>query len=145
MNEQLISLLEGAIQAGLNTFKHQNQEGVLSDLYLYFDEENTNLIIYDDVENQLSEIELDGFSDLSEQSREEELVEAGKIATDRLNKADFFNKDYILKPFSISLIDSDFIIVEELIFIDDETLKLNESLLVDLDKELNDFLKELMK
>ena len=143
-NEQLISAIESAISEGLGKFEVQDSRESLSDLYLYFDEENTNLTVYDDVENQLVDVELDCFSGSSE-SHEREVLEAAKIAVNRLHKAGLFNKDYILKPFSVSLVDTDFIVSEELIFIDDETLKLNDSLLADLDKELNEFLKELMK
>ena len=144
-NEQLISAIESAIKDGLNHFEVQNKADTLSDLYLYFDEENAALIVYDDVENRLTDVELDNFAEFSGQSYEKELIEAGKIAAENLDKVDFFNKEYILKPFAISLVDADFIVSEELIFIDDETLKLDNSLLENLDKELNDFLKELMK
>ncbi len=144
-NEQLIAAIESVISEGLRKFEAQNKGEALSDLYLYFDEENTSLIVYDDIENRLTDIELDGFTDDFGQSHEKEVLEAGKIATDKLNKSGLFNRDYILKPFSVSLVDADFIVSDELIFIDDETLKLNDSLLADLDKELNDFFKELMK
>jgi len=144
VNEQLISAIESAINKGLSQFEAQYSTESLSDLYLYFDEESTSLTVYDDVENQLLNVELDYFSEPSE-SHEREVVEAAKMAAERLNKAGLFNKDYILKPFSVSLVDADFIISEELVFIDDETLKLNDSLLAGLDKELNEFLKELMK
>jgi len=144
--EQLISTIESAIKDGLNKFETQNkEEDTLSDLYLYFDEENAVLTVHDDIENQLIEVELDNFAGFSGQSCEIELVKAGKIAAENLDKAGFFNKDFILKPFSISLVDADFIVLEELIFIDDETLQLDNSLLENLDKELNDFLRELMK
>jgi len=144
VNEQLISAIESAINKGLNKFETQNLTESLSDLYLYFDEENASLTVYDDVENQLVDVELDYFNESSE-SHEREVVEAAKIAVDKLNKAGLFNKDYILKPFSVCLVDADFIISEELVFVDDDTLKLNDGLLADLDKELNEFLKELMR
>ena len=145
INEQLVSVIESAIKDGISKFKDQNKVDSLSDLYLYFDEENLVLTVYDDVENQLIDVESDSFTELLSQSYETKLAEAGKIAAENLEKAGFFNADYIIKPFSISLVDADFIVSEELIFIDDETLKLESSLLENLDKELNDFLKELMK
>ena len=145
-NEQMISTIESAIKNGLNKFETQsNTEDKLSDLYLYFDERNAMLTVYDDIENRLIDIELDNFTGFLENTREKELANAGKVAAENLNKTGIFDKEYILKPFSISLVDADFIVSEELIFIDDETLKLDNSLLDNLDKELNDFLKELMK
>ncbi|MCL2651371.1 MAG: hypothetical protein FWD60_10165 [Candidatus Azobacteroides sp.] len=145
INEQLVSTIESIIRESLNNFETQQEVNSLSDLYLYFDEENASLIAYDDIENKLLESDLDNFAEFSNQSREEEVMDAAKLAVNRLNKERFFDKEYILKPFSVNFVDSDFIVTEELLFIDDETLKLNDSLLANLDKELNDFLKELMK
>ena len=79
-NEQLISAIESAIKDGLNQFEVQNKANTLSDLYLYFDEENIVLVVYDDVENRLIDIELDDCAEFSGQSYEKRLIEAGKIA-----------------------------------------------------------------
>jgi len=145
INELLISAIESAIKSGLDRFEAQGKTDMLSDLYLCFDEESAVLTVYDDVENRLIDVELDNLAGFSDRSYEKELAEAGKIAAENLDKAGLLNKEYILKPFSISIVDSDFIVSEELIFVDDETLKLDNNLLENLDKELNDFLKELMK
>ena len=145
INELLVSTIESIIKQALGVFEAQQDANTLSDLYLYFDEENVNLIVYDDIENRLLESDLSNFVEFSDQSREEEVINAARVAVDKLNQESFFDKEYILKPFSVDFIDADFIVSEELIFIDDETLKLNDSLFTNLDQELNDFLKELMK
>ena len=145
VNEKLISAIESAIKQGLSKFEAQNEDNSLSDLYLYFDEENASLVIYDDIENRLVNVDLDNITGSSGQSHEKDIFEAAKIASEKLDKAGIFNKEYIFKPFSISIVDSDFIVSEELIFIDNETLKLDDSLFGDLDKELNDFFRDLMK
>ena len=146
INEQLALTLESAIRQSLDKFEAQQEMNTtLSDLYLYFDEENSNLVVYDDIENRLIDCDLDNFAETPDRSREKEFINAAKIAVERLNKEGAFDKEHILKPFSVNLVDSDFIVLEELLFLDNETLKLNDSLLANLDKELNDFLKELMK
>ena len=146
INEQLVLAIEPIVKQALDAFEAQQEDSnTLSDLYLYFDEENASLIIYDDVENQLVESDLDNFAEFSNQSREEEVINAARVAINKLNQESFFDKEYILKPFSVNFVDANFIVSEELIFVDDETLKLNDPLLANLDKELNDFLKELMK
>jgi len=145
INEQLVSVIESIVKQALDTFEAQRDANALCDLYLYFEEENISLIVYDDIENQLVESGLDNFAAFPNQSREEEVVDAARVAVNKLNQDGFFDKEYILKPFSVSFVDADFIVLEELIFIDDETLKLNDTLLANLDRELNDFLKELMK
>jgi len=145
INEQLISAVESIIKQALDVFEAQQDVNSLNDLHLYFDEENTNLIVYDDVENQLFEGDLDNLAEFFGQSRDDEITDAARIAVNRLNQDGFFNKEYILKPFSVNMVNADIIVLEELIFIDDETMRLNDTLLADLDRELNDFLKELMK
>ena len=49
-----------------------------------------------------------------------------------------------MKPFSISLTDEDFSVIEELLFLDDETLRLDDPLLKNLDADLDEFLSELL-
>ncbi|GAE16949.1 hypothetical protein JCM6292_3463 [Bacteroides pyogenes JCM 6292] len=51
----------------------------------------------------------------------------------------------ILKPYSFVLVDEEKETVAELLLIDDDTLLLNDELLKGLDKELDNFLKELLE
>ncbi len=145
INEHLISTIESAIKQGLKNFESLDGNDSLSDIYLYFDEENTSLIIYDDMENRLKETEVDNFRDVSNLTKEQELIVSAKQAIVNLEKNGIFNKEYIYKPFSISFVDNDFIVSEELFFMDDDTLKLDDKLLVDLDKDLDAFLKKIME
>ena len=145
INEQLVLAMESIIKQALDLFEARQDTNTLSDLYLYFDEENASLIVYDDVENRLVESDLDNFVEFSNQSGEEDVISAARVAVDKLSQEELFDKEYILKPFSVNFVDADFMVTEELIFVDDETLKLNDSLFANLDWELNDFLKELMK
>ena len=134
--ENLSPILESAIIESLRSYESNNDGSFLGDLYLRF-EEDAKFSIYDDMENLLNEIVL-----------EEDQTVVSQVLRHILQKFEqehFFDKDYITKPFTISLIDDDFIAVEELIFIDDDTLKLESDLWNSLDKELDDFLKDLMK
>ena len=55
-----------------------------------------------------------------------------------------FDAPRFLKPFSVSLTDEDFVVVEELMFLDDDLLRLDDPLLQNLDKDLDDFLAKLL-
>ena len=55
-----------------------------------------------------------------------------------------FEDPCFLKPFSVSLTDEDFAVIEELLFLDDENLRLDDPLLKDLDADLDDFLAKLL-
>ena len=51
----------------------------------------------------------------------------------------------ILKPYSFVLEDDDKETIEELYLVDDDIVILNEELMADLDKDLDDFLNKLLK
>jgi hypothetical protein len=51
----------------------------------------------------------------------------------------------ILKPYSFVLVDDDKETIAELLLLDDDTLLVDNELLEGLDKELDDFLKELLE
>ena len=56
-----------------------------------------------------------------------------------------FDKLTILKPYSFVLVDEDKETISELLLVDDDTLLVNDELLKGLDKELDDFLKDLLE
>ena len=51
----------------------------------------------------------------------------------------------ILKPYSFVLEDDDHEVSEELYLVDDDIVIINEELMADLDKDLDDFLDQLLK
>jgi hypothetical protein len=51
----------------------------------------------------------------------------------------------VLKPYSFVLEDDDRETIEELYLVDDDIVILNEELMADLDKDLDDFLNKLLK
>ena len=51
----------------------------------------------------------------------------------------------VLKPYSFVLEDDDREAIEELYLVDDDIVILNDELMADLDKDLDDFLDKLLK
>lgn len=143
-NDELGLMIESVIKEGLLNFEQQKEDDFLSDIYLYFDEDTFSFVVYDDMENCLSKTYFEKKSDISSSEFEKKLIISSKKVLQNLEKSGFFNKDYMLKPFSISMVDRDFIVNRELFFIDDDTLQINNDLFEELDKELDDFLRKLM-
>jgi hypothetical protein len=137
INKSLFPIFETAIQESLKNYESNSDGHSLTDLYLFHDKEDIKISIYDDMENLLNEISL--------QKREMLNSATLRHIFQRLAQGKMFDRDYISKPFTVSLIDEGFVVVEELIFVDDDTLKLDEDIWVHLDKELDDFLKDLLK
>ena len=63
----------------------------------------------------------------------------------QMKEAGAFDKVTILKPYSFVLVDEEKETVAELLLMDDDTLLVNDQLLKGLDKELDDFLKDLLE
>jgi hypothetical protein len=137
INKSLFPVLETAVRESLKNYELSSEGHSLSDLYVYYDKEDAKFSIYDDRENLLNEVQL---------QRENELNSATlRFLFQFLERDHLFEKDYINKPFTVSLIDENFVVVEELIFVDDDTLQLKEDIWANLDKELDDFLKNLIE
>lgn len=132
-----ISVFEKGLQASLQVFEESSPEGSLSDIYLMLNKETAVLSIYDDMENLLKEIEFEAIPS--------DIVDTFRQSLQKLETEGLFEKEYIFKPFAVSLVDEVFIVDEELIFVDDDTLKLEGNLWTDIEKELDDFLKKLME
>jgi hypothetical protein len=145
VREELIPVLESVFKKSLNVFEATASENSLSDLYIHLNGDTSVLSVYDDVENKLYEINLEKEQEDAPDRFERQLICTAKQVLLNLEQQHLFDKDFIFKPFAVSLVDDDFIVSEELVFIDDDTLKLDGNLMTNLDKELDDFLKELMK
>jgi hypothetical protein len=144
-NRSLEVAIKSAIVDSLKNYQLTNADGFLGDLYLCYDSENQMIAFFDDVEKELLTINLNDRDILLGNNSFKEIKVAAKVVLKELEKETVFEKDFIHKPFTVSLVDRDFIIIDELIFIDDDTLKLDEDFWVSLDKELDNFLKDLMK
>jgi hypothetical protein len=136
INKSLCPVLETAVREGLKSYEISSEGHSLSDLYLHYDKEEARFSIYDDRENLLNEVQLQKENALNSATLQ--------YLFQFLERDRLFEKEYINKPFAVSLIDENFVVVEELIFVDDDTLKLGEDIWASLDKELDDFLKKLI-
>jgi len=136
MNKQLAPILEIAIKESLMNYESKEDGNSLTDLYLYHDAEDNSLIVYDDTDRVLNKVQLpdDHFFNIIHTLRQV-LQQAGK---ERL-----FERKYIVKPFTVSLIDKDFIVLEELFFLDDKIK--NDTVWANIEKDLDDFLENLLK
>ena len=73
------------------------------------------------------------------------IVSSSCIREEALNAEGDFDKVTILKPYSFVLVDEEKETIAELLLVDDDTILVNDELLKGLDKELDEFLKELLE
>ncbi|MCL1938970.1 MAG: hypothetical protein FWF52_11320 [Candidatus Azobacteroides sp.] len=145
INKSLESELKVAVVKSLENYQLADAGGSLSDLYIYYDVENQMLNFFDDTENPLYSVNLTDKNILLDDDSLKEVRFAAKFVLKELEKEHVFEKKFICKPFSVNLIDADFIVTDELIFIDDDTLKLEGDFWGHVEKELNTFLKGLIQ
>jgi hypothetical protein len=145
-NVKIRSLIETAFGKALENLSNEKDGALISDLYVQVDRESGELSIFDDAEKEIKKIVLYDWI----KSQEEESVFTKKVASSvkaaltTLSSKGTFDDIRFVKPFSVSLTDDDFVVIEELLFIDDELFRLDDPLLKDLDKELDEFLKNLL-
>ena len=132
------SLLEIAITESITNYEAKEESNSLSDLYLYHDSEENSLTIYDDTEYELNKIQLPD-------DRSFNLIHTLRQALQYEGREGFFDRSYIVKPFTVSLVDKDFIVLEELFFLDEDTIKVEDTLWKNIEKDLDNFLKNLLQ
>ena len=138
MNKVSAPILEIAIKESLKNYELIEDSNSLGDLYLYHDVEDNSLVIYDDTDHVLNRVQL-------QDSQTFNLAYTLRQVLQQAGKEQLFERDYIIKPFTVSLIDKDFVVLEELFFLDDDTIKLNNTIWTNIEKELDDFIKNLLQ
>jgi len=138
MNKVPFHILEIAIRESLTNYESIEDSNSLGDLYIYHDIEDNSLVICDYADHVLNSVQLPDKQVLNlTHSLRQVLQQAGK---ERL-----FERDYIIKPFTVSLVDKDFVVIEELFFLDDDSVKLDNTIWANIEKDLDDFIENLLK
>lgn len=138
------SLLENCLKKAVNKLLQQQEQPLISDIYLQITIAG-ELIISDDNEEELAHTTIAEWVDCQEDVL---IKEAQKILTNLLNKqkeAGAFEQLPNMKPYSFVLVDEEKETIADLLLIDDDTMILSEGLLQGLDDELDAFLKELLE
>ena len=110
------------------------------------DAESGELQIYDDEEHLIEKIVIFDWVNSNEEENafNKRVAASVKAVLTILSTKNIFDAPRFLKPLSVSLTDEDFVVIEELLFIDDDVLRLDDPLLKDLDADLDDFLANLL-
>lgn len=140
------SLIENTFKAAIENLTKEESGNIVTDLYVQADSETGELQVYDDEEHLIQKVVIfDWVGNKEEESVFNKRVAASvKAVLTILASKKVFDAPRFMKPFSISLTDEDFVVLEELLFIDDDMLRLDDPLLKDLDADLDEFLKELL-
>ena len=141
-----IEIIQELMLQAVNSVGDDYAGNPLNDLFLQVDQQSGEVSVFDENEKLFGkEMVFDWvLPDLDEDAFYSKIVPELKKVMVLLNEKNLFDKIFIEKPFSISLANEGFGVVEDLLFLDDETLKLDDELWKDMDKELDAFLKDLL-
>lgn len=145
-NSKVQTVIEAAFQTAIDRLAADTAGNLISDLYVQVDQETGELQIYDEEEHLIEKTII--YEWVNSQEAEEQFIKRvvgilkNVLATFATKNS--FDAPRFLKPFSVSLTDEDFVVVEELMFLDDDLLRLDDPLLQNLDKDLDDFLAKLL-
>lgn len=145
VNKNLEELVKSGILDSLSKYKAHNDGGLLSDIYLYYNPDTRTITFFDDVEMELICITLPEKEISIQGDGAKELRLITKKVLKELQNEKAFQQDFIYTPFTVNWVNEDFMIVEELLFIDNDTIQLNNELWNNMDQELDKFFNDLMK
>lgn len=145
-NAKVQSVIETSFSNALNKIAADKAGNLISDLYIQVDQETGELDLYDDEEHLIEKVVIFDWVNNEEDENvfNSKVTPILKAVLTGMAAKNMFTDTRLLKPLSISLTDEDFVVIEELLFLDDDTLRLDDPLLKDLDKDLDDFLDKLL-
>ena len=141
--EQTQQQLERALRKVAEKFPASEEATLLTDLHFRVSQETGEVTVFDDDENEVTRCVVEQWIDNKDDSFYKDATAALRNAVNK-QKA-LIDGMSILKPFSLVLEDDDRENVAELYVVDDDTVIIDEELMANLDKDLDDFLDQLLK
>lgn len=143
--DELKSILNQAIENLSTDYKGES----LTDIFILVDQESGELSVYDDEENCVSKgiveswIHVDSCDD--ENLTDSVYAHDLRAVIAEMDEAERFASLDVYKPFSVNFADENFIVIEELLLIeDDSVIRIENELMDRLDKEFDEFLDKLL-
>ena len=146
LSQQSLSTIESDIQKAVGKYVYGCEQTVVTDIHLQPDQTSGRLNIFnDDDEELVAEVMIEEWATYEGDDFIDNVEPILRNLLCRMKNAGDFEKVSILKPYSFVLVDEEKETIAELLLADDDTLLVSDELLKGLDKELDDFLKELLE
>ena len=145
LNSDSVLELKSAIKQAVDNFTHDEDFEVITDIHMHLDEDSGIVTLYDDEDVELARATVEEWVDVDSSEIVGVVVPALHSLLHRMSDEKAFENVGISKPFSFVLEDEEKETIEELYLVDDDTVIVSSDLLKGLDKELDDFLDDLLK
>lgn len=141
--EQTLQEAERAIRKIAEKFPPAEEATQLTDIHIRVSQDTGEMLAFDDDDNEINRCVIEQWIDNKEDNFYEGVTSTLRSILN--NRKDLIEQMSVLKPYSFVLEDDDRETIEELYLVDDDIVILNEELMADLDKDLDDFLNKLLK
>lgn len=145
ISNEAMQALHGAVVEAINNFAGDEDFQVITDIHLQVDADTGELSFSDDEDVLITKVTIEEWIDVDGDEVNELVIKPLRELLKQIDEEKFFAKSSLSKPFTFVLEDAEHETIEELYFVDEENIFITEDLLKGLDKELDDFLLDLMK
>jgi hypothetical protein len=144
LNKESQSLIETTIKEAMNKYTGGCERMDITDIHIQATQSSGELFIFDD-DKELGNTVIDEWTTYNGNNFYENIERVLRSILVKMKEAGSFENLTIFTPYSFVLVDEDKETVAELLLVDDDIMLVSEELLKGVDKELNDFLRELLK
>lgn len=142
-SEQTIQQIERAIRKIAAKFPPEAEANDMTDIHIRVIQETGEIRAYNDNDEELDRCVVEEWIGNTDEDFYQQVPSVIRKCIENLK--DIVENMSILKPFSLVLEDEDKEMVEELYLVDDEMVIINPDLMAGLDKDLDNFLENLLK
>ncbi|MFV0419631.1 MAG: hypothetical protein ACK5KT_12995 [Dysgonomonas sp.] len=145
-NRNSLTLIKETFLQAIDVLAKDYKGSSLTDIFITVDKESGEVSFYDDEENKVAEIVVFEWVNKVDTLSDDEIVSALREVTEDLDKNEMFTALDIYKPFSVNYADDSFIVIEELLLInEDSIIQMDNDLMEKFDREFDEFLDKLLK
>ena len=141
--EQTLQQVERALRKVAEKFPPSEEATLMTDIHIRVTQDMGELAAFDDDDKEVTRCIVEQWIGNTEDTF---YLDVTNVLRSQLNKhKQMVEQMSILKPYSFVLEDDDHENVAELYLVDDDTVIIDEELMAGLDKDLDDFLTDLLK
>ena len=141
-NEQTVQQIERTIKKIIQKFPNSDEPSVLTDIHLRVAQDSGELLAFDDDDNEIARCVVEQWIDNKDDDFYDNIT---SVLRKVLNSLHGIVDDMgIIKPYSYVLEDDEKNNIAELYVSDDDTIIIGGDLMQNLDKDLDEFMKDLL-
>lgn len=141
-NEQTVQQIERTIKKIIQKFPNSDEPSVLTDIHLRVAQDSGELLAFDDDDNEITRCVVEQWIDNKDDDFYDNITSVLRKVLNSLHE--IVDDMGIIKPYSYVLEDDEKNNIAELYVSDDDTIIIGGDLMQNLDKDLDEFMKDLL-